>query len=733
MNKPIYTTKRSRFGLFAKTDSTVSRLTSCLLCLFLLAGVSTAFAESGNNTLQDISYSALPGNAVQITLTAENPISEPSSFSTDNPARIAVDFHNMKSGSVEKSKAVGIGMVRSVNTIEAGERTRVVINLADTVAHDMQVQGNRVIIKVDSGMAQAAATPAAKSPVAPAAQPAAVAAAPAERAIENVDFRRGDTGEGRIMITLTDPSTVVDMREEGGRIVLEFIGTSLPERLMRKFDVTDFATPVKMFEVSTKADNVHVEITPIGEYEHLAYQANNLFAVELRPLSAAEKEEMAKKKQLYTGERLSLNFQEIQVRAVLQLLADFTDLNMVTSDTVTGSITLRLQNVPWDQALDIILKTKGLGMRKTGNVIMVAPSEELAAREKLELESQQQIEELAPLRSEYMQINYAKASEIAALLKSEDNQLLTPERGNVTVDERTNTLLVRDTAAKLEDINRLIKKLDVPVRQVLIESRVVSADDTFAKDLGVRFGFNRANTVNNNTEVLVGGGITGHLTGSGDLDTGGFMGGTNAGLPLGGGTENLMVNLPVDDPSGAVNLLIGKIGSYLLQLELSAMQQEGKGEVISSPRVITADRQKAIIKQGDEIPYQEATSSGATNVAFKEAVLKLEVTPQITPDDRIIMDLVINNDEADFDRAVQGVPPLITREIETSVLVDNGETVVLGGVFSRERVMNTERIPFFGDLPYVGFLFKNTEEQDNNRELLIFVTPKILKETLGVR
>jgi type IV pilus assembly protein PilQ len=731
MNKPIYTRKWNRFGLFAKADSAVTRLTSGLLCLFLLA--SAAYAESPN-TLKDISYAALPGNAVQITLTAENPIVEPSSFSTDNPARIAVDFHGMKSGKVKKSQAIGIGMVRSVNTIEAGERTRVVINLASNVPHDLQVEGNKVIINVDAGATRIATTASADAPMpaASAAPAASTEVAAADRSIENVDFRRGDAGEARVLITLSDPSTVVDMREEGGRIVLDFKDVSLPERLMRKFDVTDFATPVQTFEVSSQADNVLVEITPSGEYEHLAYQANNLFAVELRPLSAEEKEEIQRKKQTYTGERLSLNFQEIQVRAVLQLLADFTDLNMVTSDTVGGSITLRLQNVPWDQALDIILKTKGLGMRKTGNVIMVAPTEEIAAREKLELESQKQIEELAPLRSEYIQINYAKAEELAELLKSEDNQLMTPDRGNVTVDVRTNMLLVRDTAAKLEDIRRLVKRLDIPVRQVLIESRVVSADDTFTKDIGVRFGFNRSNK-SKSTESLIAGGLSGSVEGTSALDTGTFMG-ADAGIVTGGSTaENLMVNLPASDPSGAVNLLIGKVGSYLLQLELSAMQQEGRGEVISSPRVITADRQKAIIKQGDEIPYQEASSSGATSVSFKEAVLKLEVTPQITPDDRIIMDLVINNDEADFDRAVQGVPPLVTREIETSVLVDNGETVVLGGVFSRERTKSTERVPFFGDLPYVGFLFKQTAETDDNRELLIFVTPKILKETLGAR
>ncbi len=478
-----------------------------------------------------------------------------------------------------------------------------------------------------------------------------------------------------------------------------------------------------------------MEIFSAGEYEHLAYQADNLFAVEFRGLSVEEKEANRRKKQVYTGERLSLNFQDIEVRAVLQLLADFTDLNMVTSDSVSGSITLRLQNVPWDQALEIILKSKGLSMRKSGNVIMVAPTEEIAAREKLELESQQQVEELAPLHSEYIQVNYAKAEDIADLLKGDGNQLLTPERGNVTVDGRTNMLLVRDTASKLEDIHRLVQRLDIPVRQVLIESRVVTANDDFAKDIGVRFGFNRSNRTKH-TELMVAGGAPGVITAPDALDTGSFMGfGNTIENPAGSGNPALMVNLPADISSGggAINLLVGKIGSFLMQLELSAMQQEGKGEIVSSPRVITADRNEAVIKQGFEIPYLEASSSGAATIAFKEAVLELKVTPQITPDDRVIMDLLVKRDNPDFTRAILGVPPLQKREVTTSVLVDNGETVVLGGIFERTKASNTERVPFFGDLPYVGFLFKRTQKTDENTELLIFVSPKILKNSLSAR
>ncbi|HHH38513.1 MAG TPA: type IV pilus secretin PilQ family protein, partial [Sedimenticola sp.] len=550
--------------------------------------------------------------------------------------------------------------------------------------------------------------------------------------IKGIDFRRGDAGEGRIVLKLSDPGAVVDMRQQGGRVVLDIPRTALPERFARKFDVGDFATPVKSFTVSSRGNNVHIVIDKNAESEHIAYQTNDVYTVEFRPLTREQREARQRKSKTFTGERLSLNFQDIQVRAILQLLADFTGLNLVTSDTVRGRITLRLQNVPWDQALDIILKTRGLSMRKTGNVVMIAPTEEITARERLELESQKQIEELAPLHSEYIQINYAKAADIQKLLKTKGNELLTPGRGNVTVDPRTNTLLVRDTAAKLADIRRLVRKLDVPVRQVLVESRVVIANDRFVKDIGVRFGFTSSRGVKD-SDILIGGGNAGFLDGTGGLDSGDFMGKPNNDVNSGGGAENLLVNLPAAAATSSFNMLIGKVGSYLLQLQLSAMQQEGQGELISSPRVITSDKSKAVIKQGVEIPYQQATSSGATSVSFKEAVLKLEVTPSITPDDRIIMDLVVNKDRPDFARAILGTPPVDTRSVETTVLVDNGETVVLGGVFEQDRTRSNETVPFFGDLPYVGFLFNQELKQDEKQELLIFVTPKILKESLTVR
>ncbi|MCW8908394.1 MAG: type IV pilus secretin PilQ [Sedimenticola sp.] len=720
-NKPLERRQWGRAGSVLTASDIMRRL---FVALLLLAMLSVAPVFAADNVLKSISFSAMPGDDVVITLNAEAPFAEPQTFTTDNPARIALDFYGMSNGLDSKTQAIGIGMARSVTAIEAGDRTRVVVNLVESTGHDIRLAGNQLMITVKGGANVAAS---GSRGMAASTMPAGSVrrASEADDRLRSVDFRRGDSGEGQVIIQLGNPAAVVDMREEAGRVVLDILDTTLPADLMRKFDVGDFATPVRQFEVTSQGENVHIEIEASGEYEHLAYQANDLFTVEFRALTREEKEELERRKETFTGERLSLNFQDIEVRAVLQLLADFTGLNLVTSDTVSGNITLRLKNVPWDQALSIIMKTRGLSMRQNGNVMLIAPTEEIAAREKLELESQRQIEELAPLFSEYIQLNYAKASDIQKLLKTEGNQLLTPERGNVTFDERTNTLLVRDTAAKLDDIRRLITRLDIPVRQVLIESRVVIANDDFSKDIGVRFGLSTELKVDDNFATIAGG-------------QEGFIGNTFGlapGIENGAGSsqEALMVNLPATDPSGSIDFVIGKLGSYLLQLELSAMQTEGKGEIVSSPRVVTSDQKTAVIKQGVEVPYQEASSSGATSVSFKEAVLKLEVTPHITPDDRITMDLNITKDNPDFSRSILGVPPVDTREIETSVLVDNGETVVLGGVFERTETRSKERVPFFGDLPYVGFMFKQELRKDENKELLIFVTPKILKDTLSAR
>ncbi len=687
-----------------------------LFALFLLLnGWNSAHADETQplNALQEINVAGLPGNQVQITFNLSQPASNPASFTIDNPARIAFDLPATKSELAKRSQPISIGPARSITAIEVKGRTRVVLNLFEMVPYETRAEGNRIIIVLGSaGAVNTASTPLADS-TAPATSSVAAS-------ITDVDFRRGDQGEGRIILTLSNPSMPVDMSQQAGKVVLELKGAGLPEKLQRRLDVTDFATPVKIIDTDSNADGVRVEISSIGEYEHLAYQSDNQFTVEIRATTKKEQEQRKKQEFGYTGERLSLNFQDIEVRSVLQLLADFTGINIVVSDTVSGNLTLRMQNVPWDQALDIVLKSKGLAKRDNGNVMLVAPSEEIAAREKLELESQKQIEELAPLYSDFIQVNYAKATDLAELLKSTDSSLLS-ERGKATIDERTNTLLVQDTAEKLADVRKLVAMLDVPVRQVLIESRIVIANNDFSRDLGVKFGASGYRAYNNNQDFIFGGGKR-----PGDTD---FGGQTGFEVPAGSGREGLLVDLPVADPSGSLGIALGKIGSSLIQLELSAMQLEDRGEVISSPRVITSNQQEAIIQQGVEIPYQQASSSGATSVSFKEAVLQLKVTPQITPDDRIIMDLQVNKDSVG--EVFAGVPSIDTRNVTTRVLVDNGETLVLGGIYEQEKGREVERVPFFGALPGIGWMFKTEAKTDNKQELLIFVTPKIIKQGLA--
>ena len=734
--------------------STLRLALAGVICLGAWLGGARGAAAA---VLEDVEFASLPGNQVEIDLVFSGSVPRPEDFATENPARIAIDFPGVSSGLERKSMPIGLGVAHSLVAIEASDRTRVVINLNDSVPYAVRTQGNRVTVALNPD--RPAPVPRATSRLPASAEPTRAAArAGPQGAVKDIDFRRGADGEGRVLITLPSSDTRVSVREEGQDVVVDIADTELPQRLFRRLDVVDFATPVVAVESRGVDGDVQVDIQTSDDFDYLAYQTDNLFTLEFRALTPAEKEQLERDKIVYSGDRLSLNFQDIEVRAVLQLLADFTGLNLVASDTVRGNITLRLKNVPWDQALDIILKTKGLSMRQTGNVIMVAPTPEIAAQEKLELESRQQIEELAPLRSEFVQINYAKAADLAQLIKSEQNNLLS-DRGNVTVDTRTNTLLVQDTAAKLEEIRRLVIRLDIPVRQVMIESRVVIANNDFARDLGVRFGLSTSMGATGSNELLVAGGQPGHLS-TIEIDKGPFMGAydpsfyqepsPNAGpyrgsgnplvpfnsgieIPAGSGNDSLWVNLPAPSPSGAVNFLLGKVGSHLIQLELSAMQREGRGEIVSSPRVVTSDQHQATIKVGQEIPYQESSASGRTTVAFKEAVLQLDVTPHITPDDRIIMDLKVNKDAPNFANAVLGVPPVDTRSVETSVLVDNGETVVLGGVYEREKTFNREQVPWLGDLPVVGNLFKTTQRQDNNQELLIFVTPKILRSDLTRR
>ena len=684
---------------------------------------SAAFAAS----LDNVSFSALPGERARIILTMSEPLAaDPVSFSIDNPARLAIDLPGATLSLADRSQRIGIGMADSLNAVEAAGRTRVVINLARAVSYDMVVEGSNVVLTLGADAGRAA--PAVAD---------AVLAVGSDRSgsgrLENIDFRRGENGEGRVIVDLSDPAIPVDMGFRGGRIVVNFIDAQLPAELNRRLDVIDFATPVKEIDTVANDNNVTMTISTVTDnYDHLAYQTEDKYIIEFKPL-AKEEEISARDKFNFTGERLSLNFQDIEVRAVLQLIADFTDLNMVTSDSVGGNVTLRLKNVPWDQALDIILKSRGLAMRQSGNVIMVAPTEEIAARERLELEAERQVQQLAPLRTEFVKVNYASAADLIQLIRAEENNLLS-ERGNVAIDDRTNTLIVQDVASSLASIRALIEELDVPVRQVLIESRIVNADERFAKDVGVRFGYSK-----NTKQGVSSDKLTREAIGSGGnpfaMIGGGLEGNTNFTAPTGfsdGDNENFIVDLPAKALSAsALSFAVGKVGSYLLQLQLSALIAEGRGEEIASPRVITANQNEALIESGLEIPFQRATSSGATSVEFKEAVLSLKVTPQITPDDRIIMDLEVNQDSINPLR-VLGVPAINTRSVTTQVLVDNGETVVLGGVYNARDTRSMDKTPFFGDLPYLGFLFKRTDVDSIKSELLIFITPKIIKEEFSL-
>lgn len=675
-----------------------------LLVLLSVWLLTLAPSSQAANTLESIDVSALGRGGVQITLNLAATAEAPKLFTIDDPARVALDLFETRNATDSRQRTIDIGAVEGLAVVEAGGRTRVVVNLSNPLPHDLLVTDNRIILTLSD--TAGAAAPADSS-------------ADGERGLQGIDFRRSPSGAGKILVSLPTAQVVPDVRQEGNRILVDLADTPLPPELAQRLDVIDFATPVQFVDATGESGGTRITIHPTGAYEHTVYQTDRLLTIEVRAKSEAEIEAEERDKKEFTGKRLSLNFQDIEVRSVLQLLADFTGLNIVVSDSVSGNLTLRLQNVPWDQALDLILKTRGLSMRQTGNVIMIAPTEEIAAREKLELEAMRQVEDLSPLYSEYIQINYAKANSFAELLKSEGGGLLS-ERGNVSVDVRTNTLLVRDTAEALDNVRRMVKRLDIPVRQVLIESRVVIASDDFARDLGVRLGASISQTSNTTTNII-GGGLAGDLT---------YPQITGIENPGGSGNESLVVDLPAAGAAGALNFIIGRIGSELLRLELSAMQAEGRGEVVSSPRVITANQNQAEIQQGVEIPYQEsAGASGATDTQFKEATLMLRVTPLITPDNRISLDLEVNKDSVG--QVFNGVPSIDTRRVKTNVLVDNGETVVLGGIYEHEKVDSLNKVPFFGDLPAVGWAFRQKSRSDTKSELLIFVTPKILDESLS--
>jgi type IV pilus assembly protein PilQ len=689
------------------------------LAVLVIAWSQLAVAQ-GSARLTAVEVLPMQGSTLQVRLRTDGTAPQPLTFTIDRPARLSVDLPDVALALENRRIDVGAGGVDTIVAAEATGRTRVVFNLDSLVPYTAVAEGDSVLVTLGAAPAgQVSSAPALAPPVGGA------------RSISGVDFRRSPEGAGRVVVQLSDPATPASLKQEGNRIIVDFTGASLPEDLMKRYDVVDFATPVTMFDATRYGNNARLVVTASGDFEQLAYQTDNQYVVEVRQRPRATAA-VAQKDKVYTGERLTLNFQDIDVRPLLQLLADTSGQNIVVSDSVKGRVTLRLQNVPWDQALDIVLKTKGLDMRRKDNVILVAPQAELAAQEKAELEAQKDIQELAPLRTEFLTVNYAKASEIARLVKSSGGGSMLSDRGNVTVDERTNTLLVQDTADNLTAIRSMVATLDIPVRQVLIESRIVIVADDFTRELGVRSGFTRvSDDVKDLMAVSGSAQATDSIMGSA-LDNLAATGQPfPVEVPFGPAFERYNVNMPVANPAGRIALSILDFDDFLIDLELSAAQSEGRGEIKSTPRVITANQREAIIEQGVEIPYQESASSGATTTQFKKAVLSLKVTPQITPDDRVILDLTVTKDSVGqlVPSATGGfVPSIDTRNIQTQVLVKDGQTVVLGGIMETERRDSEKKVPGLGDVPIVGNLFKSKSRINNRDELLIFVTPKILRE-----
>jgi len=707
----------------------IAVLAQALLVMF--AG-TTAGAQEGNR-LQDIQVQSLSGQRIELKLIMTETAPEPLAFTIENPARIALDLPGTTLGLSQRRRDVNQGPLDTILTAEANGRTRVVLNLDLMVPYETKRAGNVVTVTLgdgddyDAGTTQFASSPSSTSS-------APSYAAPGGRAITNVDFRRTRDGGGRVIVSLTDPSTPVDIRQEGARVVAIFKDTSLPAELMRRLDVMDFATPVSTVDTLKTNLDTRIVISADGKYDQLAYQSDNEFSIEINPVAdqIEEASSLYSETKEYEGQRLTLNFQDIETRAVLQLLAETSGRNIVVSDTVQGNVTLRLRNVPWDQALDIVMTTKGLDMRQNGNVIIVAPAEEIAARETADLESRNAISELEPMYSEFLQVNYAKAADLAALIQAEGggNSLLSA-RGSIAVDDRTNTLLVQDTASRLEDVRRMVRTLDVPIKQVLIESRIVVVNDDFSRDLGVRLGVTAYRENGTDGAAVISGTGTGTDTMVNsiidNLGTSGQI--TPVQLPV--LTDRYNVNVPIAEAAGRFSLAVLE-RDYLVDLELTALEAEGRGEIVSTPRVITANQKEARIEQGVEIPYQQSASSGATTVQFKKAVLSLEVTPQITPDNNIIMDLRVHKDNVGDVISTGGlggtVPSIDTRAVETQVLVQDGQTVVLGGIYETERRETITKVPFLGDIPAVGALFRSKQLQNDKSELLIFVTPRILEE-----
>jgi type IV pilus assembly protein PilQ len=698
-------------------------------CTFVIFSLACSLVLAEENAIESITANQQDANVI-VKVKLKSPVARPPiGFSITNPARIAFDFASTSNATGKSVQDIGLGDVRNVNIVQSGERSRLVFNLMRPLNYATSVEGNTVIVTINGSGGVVAAVNASGKPV------TSKPVASGKQHIRDIDFRRGAAGEGRVVVDLPNDQIGVDVRQQGKNIVVDFMNASLPDVLRRRLDVMDFGTPVNLITTTQQGQNVRMLIESKGLWEHSAYQSNSQLIIEVRSIKE-EPNRLTQGTKGYRGEKLSLNFQNVEVRAVLQVIADFTGLNIVTSDTVSGNLTLRLKNVPWDQALDIVLQAKGLGMRKNGTVLWIAPRDEILTKEKLELEQKAQIADIEPLRTETFQLNYQKAESFKQVfgLDGDSKNRILSKRGSATIDPRTNQLFITDIPSKLEEIRQLIRKTDIATRQVLIEARIVEADDKFSRNLGAKLGFADLRSLN-------GTGTTGwQVQGNNRAAiTGNYLGVGEQTLQAGITGQSYIPNTQfVDLPAAGINglnpgnvaiSLFSAAANRFLNLELSALEAEGKGKIISSPRVVTADQLKALIEQGTELPYQQATSSGATSVSFRKANLKLEVTPQITPDGNVILDVDVNKDTVG--QETRAGFAIDTKHVKTQVLVENGGTVVLGGIFQQILRNSETKVPFFGDIPLLGHLFKTRGRTNDKTELLIFITPKIVADRLA--
>ena len=709
------------------------RLIAGLRALALLAFALSAGLARSQNAIESLNVSQ-QGASVIVKINLKNePGNPPAGFAVASPPRVALDFPNTVNALGRNSQDIGQGDLRSLNVVQVGDRSRLVLNLKNAVTFDTRVEGKSVFVTLSGSTAAGGPAPLRSQTFAEA-RPQ-----DGRSALRDVDFRRAPDGTGRIIVELANSNTGVDIRQQGQSLVVDFQKAALPDNLRRRLDVADFATPVQTINTFVQGENVRMVIEPKGLWEHNAYQSDTQFVVEVKPIKEDPNKLVQGSRGGYNGEKLSLNFQNIEVRAVLQVIADFTNLNIITSDTVGGNLTLRLKDVPWDQALDIILQTRGLDMRKNGNVIWIAPRDELATKEKLDLEQRVQISDLEPTRTESFQLNYQKATDVRTLLADPTQKMLS-KRGSAVVDARTNQIFVQDTPTRLDEVRKLIAKIDIPVRQVLIEARIVEATDTFSRNLGAKLGTGdlaflagRSPTPGTGVGASNSGlrmGLTGNYLGVGEQVGQATVTGQSY-IP---NTQN--VSMPAQGINGfnagtlAVSLFTNSLSRFI-NLELSALEAEGRGKIISSPRVLTADQIEATIEQGTELPYQQATSSGATSVTFRKANLSLKVKPQITPEGNIMMDVAVNKDSVG--QVTTAGFAIDTKAVKTQVLVDNGGTVVIGGIYTQNERDSLTKVPFFGDLPVFGNLFRNTQRSNDKTELLVFITPRVVSDRLNVR